>query len=77
MMVMVSVIRAHATSMWCKGNVCTTIGVVYMCVVPWCVSSSSCTLMCPNVLSPYVLSPYALSCVIVTPPYIEKEVGNF
>ena len=68
-MVMVSVIRAHATSMWCKGIVCTTICVVYMCVVPWCVSSSSCTLsMVSLICSPYVL---------VTPPYIGKEVGNF
>ena len=64
-MVMVSVIGAHATSMWCKGVVCTTIGVVCMCVVPWCVSSSSCSL--------HVLSP----CVIVTPPCIGTEVGNF
>ena len=60
-MVMVSVIRSHATSMWCKGIVCTTIGVVYMCVVPWCVFFFFLLLL----------------CVRVTPPYIGKEVGNF
>ena len=37
-MVTVSVIGAHATSMRCKGIVCTTIGVVCMCCALVCVS---------------------------------------
>ena len=61
---MVSVIRAHATSMWCKGIVCTTIGVV--CVLVLCIMYVLffLLLLCPT-------------CVIVTPPYIGKEGGNF